>query len=113
MAVQRDDAVELFRKRQAQAIRHRRALGKAGEDDAFGMNVVVEPRLLDGAEDIILDKRQVRGVAPGEAELIFAIGAEADGAAQADGDEVASADAGGQAKDLLLVAAVAVKEHDE
>ena len=73
------------------------------------MDVVVEPGLLHGPEEIVLDEGGVRLVAPGVAEAVV----EGDGAAQADADEVASAQARGQAENLLRRASQAVQEHEQ
>src|SRR5262249_1111595 len=78
------------------------------------MDVIVPARLLDGAQDVILDHGVAAAIGgPGVAEPAVGAGAEELGALEADTNVVPPAEAWGQAEDRLLAAAVAVEEDQQ
>src|SRR5262249_35634990 len=93
-AVERNHAGEPFGKGKRHAIRVGSALADAGQVNSLGMNVVVSPRLFDGAEDVVFGFSVAVAVgAPRERRRSIGPFAEKPLAAQAETDEIAPADA--------------------
>ena len=70
-AVQGDDPAEPFREGQPEPVGQGRPLADAHQEDALRVDVVVATGLLDGPEEVFLQRRVVVVAAPGAAEPAF------------------------------------------